>query len=96
MKYPQNVEVNIGELILRGFSISDRHSLRDAVERELERCLSEQRRPLLLESPIAVDQLEGSFEVPVGGPARQIGERVARAIYEAFNPAPNVERTTKQ
>jgi hypothetical protein len=82
----QSVELHIDELVLHGFSPSDRYPIADAIQRELTRLFIQEGLPpsVAVEGEVArVDG--GAFRVAASGTqeSRQesAGERVARAIY---------------
>ncbi len=79
---PQNVELHIEELVLRGFAPGERHRIGEAVERELVRLLDEQGVPPSLAQGSAVEALDcGAFEVSHGSKSETVGVQVAQAIY---------------
>jgi hypothetical protein len=79
---PQNVELHIEELVLRGFAPGERHRIGEAVERELVRLLDEHGVPPSLAQGIEVERLDGgAFEVAHGSKAEVVGVQVAQAIY---------------
>lgn len=76
------VELEIGELVLRGFAPVDRHRIGAAVERELARLLGERAPASQLGQPAERAWLDGgAFELPAGASAETIGTQIARAIY---------------
>jgi hypothetical protein len=79
---PENVELHIEELVLRGFASGDRYRIGEAVERELARLLDEQGVPLSLAQGSEVERLDGgAFKVASGSKPEAIGAQVAQAIY---------------
>jgi hypothetical protein len=75
-----NIELHIEELVLHGFSPTDRYRIGQAVEHELGRLFTEQGAPLVRSGEIA--SLDGgSFEANPGSGAEVIGARVAQAVY---------------
>jgi hypothetical protein len=79
---PQNVELHIEELVLRGFAPGERHRIGEAVERELVRLLDEHGVPPSLAQGIEVERLDGgAFEVSHGSKLETVGVQVAQAIY---------------
>jgi hypothetical protein len=77
-----NIELNIDELVLHGFSPHDRYRIAEAVEHELARIITEQGfSPSLLQNS-ELDRLDGgSFEVQPDAKPEQIGSKVAQAVY---------------
>ncbi len=79
---PQNVELHIEELVLRGFAPGERHRIGEAVERELVRLLDEQGVPPSLGRGSGIERLDGgAFEVAHGSKSEAVGVQVAQAIY---------------
>jgi hypothetical protein len=79
---PQNVELHIEELVLRGFAPGDRYCVGDAMERELARLLAERGTPPSLARGSGIERLDGgAFEVAHGSKSEAVGVQVAQAIY---------------
>jgi len=79
---PKNIELNIEELVLHGFSPGDRYSIGDAVERELTRLLADQGVPQSLERGREIAHVDGgAFEVAPDSRAGVVGAQVAKAVY---------------
>ena len=79
---PENVELHIEELVLRGFAPGDRYRIGEAVERELARLFDEQGVPPSLAQRSGIERLDGgAFEVAHGSKAERVGVQVAQAIY---------------
>ena len=79
---PKNIELNIEELVLHGFSPGDRYGIGEAVERELTRLLADRGVPESLERGGEIANMDGgAFEVAPGSRAEAIGAQVARAVY---------------
>jgi len=82
MNRPQSIELRIDELILHGFAPSDQVDIRDAVQRELARLLTEQGVPGWLAQGGEIASLDGgAFDVAAGSRAENIGAQVAQAVY---------------
>lgn len=82
---PMNVELHIEELMLHGFAPGDRYRIGEAVERELQRLLSEQAAPDLLKGSVEVARIDaGSFNLDQNAKSEMIGAQVAQAIYSGF------------
>ena len=76
------IDLHIEELVLAGFSPSDRHRIGTAVERELARVISERGLPPGLAQGGEIARLDGgSFETRPGETAERVGGRVAGAVY---------------
>jgi len=79
---PPSIELEIEELVLRGFAPGDRLRIGAAVERELGRLLSAGSLPAALsasgERPVMNG---GSFELRSNAGPEAVGAQVARAIY---------------
>ena len=79
---PKNIELNIEELVLHGFSPGDRHRIGEAVERELTRLLADRGVPQSLAQGGEVASVDGgAFEVAEGSRADVVGAQVAKAVY---------------
>ena len=83
---PTNLEFEIEELVLHGFSNRDRHQIGAAVEQELTRLFTEQSLASPITHSVAIDHLDGgTFTVSDGMPPTAIGVQIAQAIYTQFN-----------
>ena len=79
---PKNIELNIEELVLHGFSPGDRYRIGEAVERELVRLIGENEVPQSLVQGGEIANVNGSaFDVAPGSRPEVIGAQVARAVY---------------
>jgi len=79
---PENVELHIEELVLRGFAPGERYGIGEAVERELARLFDEQGVPPSLAQDSEVARLDGgAFEVAHGAKSEAVGAQIAQAIY---------------
>jgi len=77
---PRSIEVHIGQLVLHGFSHSDRRPIAESIERELRALLTQEEfsNPVSLE----VDQINaGSFQLENKRRRESAGANIARAIY---------------
>jgi hypothetical protein len=82
---PKNIELNIEELVLYGFSPSDRHRIGEAVEQELTRLLADRGVPESLERGREIANMDGgAFEIAQGSRADVVGAQVAKAVYEGL------------
>jgi len=81
----KNIELNIEELVLHGFSPSDRHRIGEAVEQELTRLLADRGVPLSLEGGGEIANMDGgAFEVAQGSRTQVVGAQVAKAVYRGL------------
>ena len=77
-----SVELHIEELVLHGFSPSDRHRIGEAVQLELARLLAEQAIPPALAKSAAIDRLDGgTFQLTAAPRPEATGAQVARAVF---------------
>lgn len=90
------VELEIEELVLHGFSASDRFAIGDAVQRELERLITEQGVPGLAHS-VSTDRLDGGvLRIASGTRPQVIGAQLAQKVHEGFLPAKNARAAIRQ
>ena len=86
IKRRPSIELQIDKLILTGFPACDRSRIGAAVERELERLLSEEGLPAALGQGGEGQSLDGSsFDVRPNARPEAIGVQVARSIYGGFS-----------
>ena len=79
---PKNIELNIEELVLHGFSPGDRYRIGEAVEQELTRLLADRGVPQSLERGREIANMDGgAFEVAQGSRPQVVGAQVAKAVY---------------
>jgi hypothetical protein len=79
---PRSIDLHIRELVLHGFSPSDRYRIGDAVRLELARLLGEQGVPAALTREREVTRLDvGAFELAPGAKAEVLGAGVARSVH---------------
>ena len=79
---PENIELRVEELVLRGFAPDDRYGIGEAVEHELARLFSEQGTPPSLAQGHEVLRLDGgTFEAKPSSRVEAIGVKVAQAVY---------------
>jgi hypothetical protein len=79
------IELNIEEIVLQGFSESDKEILDAAFRKELGQLISEGGLPEPISSGGYLRLDGGSFTVPRGQSAEQSGEHVAREIYARWS-----------
>ncbi len=78
-----NIELNINELILHGFSPHDRYRIGEAVERQLTQMLTEQGMPASLFQGGDMPHINGgTFNVSPNAPAETVGTQVAQSVYK--------------
>jgi hypothetical protein len=82
---PANLEVLVEELVLHGFAPADRYRIGEAVERELDRLITQQGvAPALMESE--TENIDGgAFELKPNLGAESIGVQVAQTVYGRLN-----------
>ena len=79
---PARIEVEIGELVLAGFPVSQRHQIGEAVRSEIERLLGASGLPAGLSAAGEVDRLDaGRVRLPDGAGAAMTGRRIGGAVY---------------
>jgi len=77
-----NLEVDIDEIVLEGFSHVDRRAIAKAVERELARLMAEGGLPASLSRGGDLSKIDaGGFEAPAESGGDEIGAQVARSVY---------------
>ncbi len=79
------IEVHIEELVLHGFTAEDRYPIGEAVKRELIHLFTVQGVPSLLAEGGEIEHLDGgSLELTPRSGAREIGRRVAGAVFKGL------------
>lgn len=79
---PAKINLQIDELILHGFPVSDRHLISAAIQQELAKLFAERGVPRSLSQGGTIHQLDGGkFEMPAGTRADAMGAQIAQAIY---------------
>jgi len=93
MNASPRVEVEIEELVLHGFSASERHVVGEALSRELERMFGETDLRRSFRRDIELPVLHaGRVPLPARiGPAA-VGEGVARAVYTGLGAEGEVRK----
>ena len=82
---PYNIELHIEELVLHGFSPTDRHAIGEALQRELTRMFAEQGVHSSLGRGFEAERLDGgTFHVKSGTRAQGIGRQVGQAVYSGL------------
>ena len=81
-----NLELDIGELSLDGFSHVDPISVGSTIEMELSRLLQERGLPSNFLTDRNAKQLDfGTFNLDANSGPRTIGRQIAKTIYSGFN-----------
>jgi hypothetical protein len=81
IKFSMNIELNIEELVLHGFSHGDKHRIAQAVQQELTRLFSEGLAShALLQSGEYYRVDGGQFEVQADAKPERIGTQIANAV----------------
>ena len=77
-----NLELEIEEIVLEGYSSADRRAVARAVERELARLFAAEGVPPSLSRRGEVPHIDaGGFEAASEDGAEKLGAQVARSIY---------------
>ncbi|MDD1751159.1 MAG: hypothetical protein LUO89_14955 [Methanothrix sp.] len=77
-----NLELEIEEIVLEGYSSADRRAVARAVERELARLFAAEGVPPSLSRRGEVPHIDaGGFEAAQQSNAEKIGAQVARTVY---------------
>jgi hypothetical protein len=79
------LDLRIDELVLHGFRPADRYEVAAAIERELARLFAGGAPPALFDGARPTGDIDGgSFAVPHGASAADVGAEVARAIHRSL------------
>jgi hypothetical protein len=80
-----SVEIEIGELVLEGFSPFERYRIGEAVERELTRLLVEQGVAPNLRRGGEIENLDaGVFQLQANAQVGFTGVQIAQAVYSSL------------
>lgn len=80
---PARIELHIEELVLHGLPTAHRFDVGDALERELQRLLSEHRLPI---GPVDVASLDaGVLRVAKNARPQAIGTQLAQRVHEQLS-----------
>lgn len=83
---PENIELQIEELVLHGFAPGDRYRIGEAVERELANVFTEHGAPHSVAQGGEAARLDGgAFEVRTASTAEAVGLQVAQAVFDGFS-----------
>lgn len=96
-----NLELDIGELSLDGFSHVDPIRVGSTIEMELSRLLQERGLPSNFLTDRNAKQLDfGTFSLDASSGSRAIGRQIAKTIYSGFNQghahAPQAKEVQKE
>ena len=81
-----NIELNIDELVLQGFSRNDAFYIGKAVEEELTRLIEAGELAAQFTQDTFLKRLEGkSFEFSASARPAKIGRQIARSIYSSIS-----------
>lgn len=81
-----HIEIEIQELILRGFSIRDAYLIREAIVQQLTQHLQERGLSASLPTEIHLDQLMvNPIPLKTGYQAASVGQEVANTVFKGFN-----------
>ena len=81
-----SIELHIEELVLDGFAPGDRHTIGDALERDLARLMGEEGIPHSLRSQNTIDEIQGAtFKATQNARPTAIGRQIAQAVYQGFS-----------
>jgi hypothetical protein len=87
---PRRVEVDIGELVLRGIRPADRHRVAAAFERELTRLLQVHGLPAAEDA--TRNPMTGLPALPPVTSPRRLGEALARVVHVALSGPAEADR----
>jgi hypothetical protein len=86
---PLRVDVQIGELVLRGIPATDRGEVSLGFRQELERLLTGGDIPTGLTSPADITEIRTTWTPPgAGADPRELGSLIARTVYGSFSAGP--------
>jgi hypothetical protein len=92
-----NLDLQIDELVLHGFSPTDRDRIGDAIRQELTRLFAERGIPLSLMQNMRIEQLYGSaFDMPANTRAEIIGTKIAHTIYQQLGIHSGIQNTGRE
>lgn len=81
-----NVEMKIEQMILEGFSPSDRYRIGDAVQSELQQIFTEQGVPPTINNSIEFASLDGGeFATTHATRAESVGNQLAQSVYQGIS-----------
>lgn len=87
MEVKPSIEINIGEIVLHGFSPADKFRIGQAVEQHLTSLLIEQGVPSSLQKNSDQPSIKGAtFQLSQHDSAGSIGNQIAGTVYSGFKP----------
>lgn len=81
---PRRIEVTIEELVLHGLPAAQRHTIGDAVAREIERALATGGHDVAGVHDHSIGRVDGGSFTFAAGDARGAGRGIARAVLGAL------------
>jgi hypothetical protein len=82
----RNIEVQIDEFVLHGFSVTDRYILGDAFLLEIEQMLNAPASYTFLQQDATLSVVNaGKIAFPSNIRPTSVGKQVARAVYRSLN-----------
>ncbi len=85
MEMNQDIEINIDELVLHGFSPADRSRIGNAVEHELRLIFTQQGIPSSLMKNSSLPFLDGgTFQAKPNASAASTGQEIAGSVYNGL------------
>lgn len=89
----QSVDVYIDELVLHGFSPSDKYRIGEAVQAELQRLFAEGGAPGGLLNGGSNPSIDaGSFRYSGNRNAVVVGKQIAHSIFASLSPSPGIKQ----
>lgn len=80
-----DVEIEIGELVLEGFSPFERYRMGEAVQRELTRLFLEQGVALHLQRGGEIENVDaGAIRLEANASGESTGAQIAQAVYSSL------------
>jgi hypothetical protein len=85
MNAQPSIELHIEELVLHGFSHSDRHRIAEALQGELTRLLADPTMHVSRTTPRETARMDGgSFRVAANSKPEAIGAQVAQSLHKGL------------
>jgi hypothetical protein len=82
----KDIEINIEELVLNGFSPSDKHRIGNAVKMELSRLFAEKGCPEKFTNGVKIAEINaGEFKTSIQSNPRTTGNQIAQSIYNGLS-----------
>ena len=82
----QTIEVNIDELVLHGFSPTERYQIAAELQIELTRLFTEKGLPPSFKTSSSIAQLNaGSFQLSNNNRRGSAGSQIAGSVYDSFS-----------